>query len=215
MLVKDLMSWPVVTVFENTTVGEAMDILRRKDIRHLPVVDYNQTLQGVASETDLVKIFPNHKGMSTFESNLLSRTPVSKVMQSKPIAVSPGEIAEQAALIMRTSKISCLPVLDEGDKLVGILSKNDIIDAFISSLGLGEGGARISIVYKKKWGFLSEVISIADKHNICIDNIVSFGQEVVLKVKDKPEGFINDLKKSGFNVSDVSYIAPPKQLKAK
>ncbi|MFA5881498.1 MAG: CBS domain-containing protein [Eubacteriales bacterium] len=209
MLVKDLMSWPVITVFDNSTVGEALAILRRKNIKHLPVVDNNQALIGVTSETDLVKTFPGGRELSSFQSNLLSRTPVSKMMQINPIFVAPNMIVEQAALVMRASRISCLPVLDEDSILIGILSKNDILDAFIASLGLGEGGTRITIFYKKKWGFLSELISFADRHNTCIDNIVSLGQELVLKTKGRSGGFVHDLKKAGYNVVDVSTIDPP------
>ncbi len=208
MLVKDLMSWPVLTVFDNSTVGEALDILRRKNIRHLPVVDINQNLVGVVSETDLVKVFPNSKELSSFEANLLSRTPVSNVMRTKMISAAPDTIVEEAALIMRTNKISCLPVLDESRKLVGLLSKNDIIDAFISSLGLGDGGTRITITYKRKWGFLSELISFADNHNVCIDNMVTLGPDLVLRTKGRPAELIEDLQKAGYNVVDVSYIEP-------
>ncbi len=214
MLVKHLMSWPVITVYDNSTVGEAMDILRRKNVRHLPVVDLNQAMVGVVSETDLVKVFPNGRELSTFESNLLARTPVLKVMKAKPIFISPDEIIEVAALVMRTNRISCLPVLDEKQKLVGLLSKNDIIDAFITSLGLGESGTRITIMYKKKWGFLSELISFADQRNVCIDNIVTFGQELVIKIKGKGADFVNDLQKAGYNVTDVSYIEPEQKAKA-
>lgn len=214
MLVKHLMSWPVITIFDNSTVGEALDVLKRKSIRHLPVVDINQALVGVVSESDLVKVFPNSKELSTFESNLLSRTPVLKVMQTKPIFISPEEVIEEAALVMRTNNISCLPVLDESKKLVGLLSKNDIIDSFITALGLGEGGTRITIVYKQKWGFLSELIAFADRCNVCIENIVTFGKELVIKVKGQSTDFVNDLQKAGYRVTNISYINPEPQAEA-
>jgi len=214
MLVKDLMSWPVMTVYDNATVGEALDILHRKNIRHLPVVDLNQALVGVVSETDLLKVFPRGKELSVFETNLLARTPVSKIIGKNPIYVYSNVIVEEAALIMRTNRIGCLPVLDENQRLVGLLSKNDIIDAFIASLGLGEGGTRITLLYKKKWGFLSELISFADKRNVCIDNIVTFGAELVLKIKGKADEFVNDLKKAGYHITDVSYIEPPPKAQA-
>lgn len=211
MLVKHLMSWPVVTVFDTSTVGESLELIKKKNIRHLPVVDVSQTLVGIATETDLLKVFPNNKELSTFQLNLLSRTPIEKIMVPNLVCVSPDTIVEEAALAMRTNKISCLPVLNENGKMVGLLTKNDIIDAFIAALGLGEAGTRITILYKKKWGFLSELISFADQRNVCIDNIVTFGPEIVLKVKGKSTDFVNDLRKAGYSVSDVSFIdAAPK-----
>lgn len=214
MLVKHLMSWPVHTVFDTSTVGEALEILRKKNIRHMPVVDLNQTLAGVVTQTDLVKVFPSGKELNTFQTNLLARTPVSKVMNDKPIFISPDVIIEEAALSMRVNGIGCLPVLDENKKLVGILTKNDIMDAFITSLGLGEGGTRITIVYKKKWGFLSELTSFIDKHNVYIDNIVTLGPEIILKVRGKASDFVNDLRQAGYVVSNVSFIEPTVKAKA-
>ncbi|MDT3705157.1 MAG: CBS domain-containing protein [Thermincola sp.] len=212
MLVKQLMSKPVISVLDTSTVGEAMELLKEKNIRHLPVVDRNQNLVGIVTETDLLRVFPNIKGLSTFQSNLLARTPIQKIMQ-KPAWIAPDIIVEEAALSMRTNKVSCLPVLDSDNKLVGLLTKNDIIDAFIAALGLGESGTRIAIVYKKKWGFLSELISFADQHNIFIDNIVTFGPEIVLKVKGNSTAFFDDLKKAGYTVGDVSFINPAHETK--
>jgi len=214
LLVKDLMSWPVVTVLNDSTVGEALDILRKKDIRHLPVVDLNHSLIGVVTESDLLKVFPNGKELSSFESNLLSRTPVSRVMKTNPISISPDEIIEKAALIMRTNRISSLPVLDSS-RVVGLITKNDIIDAFITALGLKEGGTRISILFQKKWGFLSDLVSFTDNKNICIDNIVTFGNELVLKVKGSHPDFVEDLKKAGYTIDNVSYINPYHEPEAK
>lgn len=214
MLVKDLMSHPVITVQESTTVGEALETLKRQRIRHLPVVNFNQSLLGIVSESDLVKVFPNGKDLSPFQANLLARTAVSKVMKEKIFSISPDKLIEEAALIMRTEKIGGLPVLDEADKLIGIITKNDIMDAMISALGLEDGGTRITITYHKKWGFLAELISFADKRNIYIDNIVTFDSEVVLKVKERAVDFVNDLKKAGYNVINIAYIDAVPKAKA-
>jgi len=209
MLVKDLMAWPVISILDNATIGEAMDLLRRNNIKHLPVMDLHQTMVGVVSETDLIKVFPNGRELSTFETNLLSRTPISKVMNAKVIAAVPDDPIELAALIMRTNRVSCLPVLDEKEKLIGLVTKNGIIDAFIAALGLREGGTRITIAFRRKWGFLSELITFADKHNVCIDNIVTFDRELVIKIKGRDANFAKDLENAGYKVTDVSYIEPP------
>lgn len=212
MLVKDLMSWPVVSVFDNSTVGEALDLIKRKKIRHLPVIDFNQLLLGIVTETDMVKVFPNAKESSPFQLNLLSRTPISKIMVTNPLTVSPNNLIEEAALVMRNQNIGCLPVLDENKKLAGLLAKNDIIDAFVSSLGLEEEGTRITVAIKKRWGFLSELISFADKHNVHIQNFVTFNKEIVLKLREKSPEFVNELRKAGYNVTNISNITPIKKL---
>ncbi len=206
MLVKDLMSHPVITVQESTTVGEALEMQKRHSIRHLPVVSFDQSLLGIVSESDLIKVFPSGKDLSTFQVNLLSRTSVGKVLKNKLFTISPEKLIEEAALIMRTEKIGCLPVTEESGKLVGIVTKNDIMDAIISALGLENGGTRITISYKKKWGFLAELIAFADKRNVYIDNVVTFDNEIVIKIKDRSTDFIEDLKKAGYNVIDISHM---------
>lgn len=206
MLVKNLMTQPVFTVSANTTVGDALELLKKKNVRHLPVVDAGMHLLGVTSEVDLLRVFPKNKCLSSFENNLLSRTPVDSVMRDRPLTIAAGDTIEQAALIMRDHKIGCLPVL-EGKKLVGLLSRTDIIDAFISSLGFGEQGTRITVTYRKKWGFLSNLIDFVDRFNIIIDHVVTFEKEVVLKVRDRnPELFLRELKKAGYHVTDVTHI---------
>jgi acetoin utilization protein AcuB len=206
MLVKDLMTHPVITVTEETTVGEALDLLKRKNISHLPVVDVNHHLLGVTSEVDLLRVFPKNKSLSNFEANLLSRTPVNSVMTECTINVEADDMVEHAALIMRNNKIGSLPVLED-KKLVGLISRSDIIDAFISSLGFGEPGTRVSIAYKRKWGFLANLIAFVDKFGVIIDNVVTFEKEVVLKVKDPhPDNFIRELKNAGYQVTDVTHM---------
>ncbi|HWI54396.1 MAG TPA: CBS domain-containing protein [Desulfobacteria bacterium] len=214
MLVKDLMTRPVITVQESTTVGEALEMQKRQGIRHLPVISFDQSLLGIVSESDLVKVFPIGKDLSPFEVNLLSRTPVSKVMRGKLVTIAPQKLIEEAALIMRTENIGSLPVADENGKLVGIVTKNDIMDAVISALGLEDGGMRITIAYKKKWGFLAGLIEFADKRNVYIDNLVTFDSEIVIKIKDKASDFINDLKKAGYDVIDISYLDSAPKAKA-
>jgi len=206
MLVKNLMTQPVFTVSAGASVGEALETLRKKNVRHLPVVDANLHLLGVTSEIDLLRVFPKNKNLSSFEANLLARTPITNVMRECPITISADDMIEQAALVMRDNKIGCLPVLDD-KKLVGLLSRTDIIDAFISSLGFGEPGTRVTIAYRKKWGFLANLIAFVDKFGIVIDHVVTFEKEIVLKVKGRNlDNFISELKKAGYQVNDVTYI---------
>lgn len=213
MLVKNLMTQPVTSATEDITVGQALDLLKKKNVHHLPVVDSKYHILGITSEVDLLRVFPKNKSLSSFEINLLSRTPVGSVMNTCPMTINAGDMVENAALIMREHKIGCLPVL-EGKKLVGILSRTDVIDAFISSLGFGISGTRITVTYRRKWGFLANLISFMDQYGIVIDNIVTFDKEVVLKVRDlNPDNFVRELKLAGYQVTDVTPVENAPQPK--
>ncbi|GAB4268107.1 CBS domain-containing protein [Thermincola ferriacetica] len=208
MLVKDLMAQPVVLITEKATVGEALELIRQHDVRHLPVVDRKQHLVGVTSESDLLKIFPRnkHDERKTFETNLLLRTPITQVMIPDPYHINPHITIEEAALLMKNHKIGCLPVI-EHSKVIGLISRTDVIEAFINSLGLGKSGVRVTIPYRKKIGFLSDLVRLADKFGVLIDHMVTFETEIVLKIRrEKAEQFLKELKSHGYTVTDITCI---------
>lgn len=205
MLVKNLMSQPVTTVQEETMVGEALEIIKNKNIRRLPVVDANGKLIGLATEWDLIKIFPM-KNNNSFETKLISRTPIKNVMQINPIVISSDETIENAAVLMQSHKVGCLPVVDK-EKVVGLISLTDILTAFIDALGLEEASVRISIKFSKRMGFLVELIQLVDQLGILVDNMVTFHDEIVLKIKNiKTEELLSTLQKEGYIVTHVAYI---------
>ncbi len=207
MLVKDLMAQPVIFVSDQATVGEALELIRKNDVRHLPVVNKRFNLLGITAENDLLRIFPRCKDEKrSFEYNLISRTPVTKVMIPNPFFVNPTSTIEEAALIMKEHKIGCLPVVEDA-KLVGLISRTDVIEAFISSMGLGTAGVRITVPYQKKLGFLSELVTVADALGVIIEHMVTFDQEVVFKVScNKAELFLKELEKLGYSTLDVIAI---------
>lgn len=207
MLVKDLMAKPVITVSNKITVGEALELTEKHDIRHLPVVNAKQAIVGVTSQKDLLKVFPKTSDCKNpFERNLLSRTPITKVMVPNPYYVNPEVTVEEAALVMKKHKIGCLPVV-ENNKVVGLVSRSDVFEAFITSLGLAKEGVRLTIPYRKKMGFLSKLITIADEFGVIIEHMVTFEREIVIKVQpEKVEPFVKKLKASGYTVTDLTCI---------
>ena len=206
MLVKNLMSHPVTSVHENTMVGEALEIIKNKNIRRLPVVDYDGKLIGLATEWDLIKIFPMKNNSNSFETKLISRTPIKNVMQEDPITISADETIENAAVLMQCNKVGCLPVLEK-DKIVGLISLTDILTAFIDALGLEDASIRITLKFTKRMGFLADLIQLVDHMGIIIDNMVTFHDEIVLRIKNiKTDELLDKLKKDGYQVTHVAYI---------
>lgn len=211
MLVKNLMSQPVTTVQEETMVGEALEIIKNKNIRRLPVVDCNGNLIGLATEWDLIKIFPM-KSNNSFETKLISRTPIKSVMQTDPITISAEDTIESAAVLMQTHKVGCLPVIDQ-EKVVGLISLTDILTAFIDALGLEDASIRITIKFTKRMGFLVELIQLVDRMGILVDNMVTFHDEIVVKIKNiQTEKLLVTLKQEGYIVTHVAYIGGTAQI---
>ncbi|MGB3655600.1 MAG: CBS domain-containing protein [Rivularia sp. (in: cyanobacteria)] len=142
--VAEVMTRDPITVKAETPLREAIKILAEKRISGLPVVDDAGKLIGVISETDLMwqqaGVTPPAYFM-IFDSVIYLKNPVEydrelhkalgqtvgEVMNQKPITISPDKPLREAAKIMRDRKIHRLPVLDDSEQIVGILSLSDII----------------------------------------------------------------------------------------
>ena len=142
--VAEVMTREPITVKAETPLREAIKILAEKGISGLPVVDDAGHLIGIISETDLMW---QQAGVTPpayfviFDSVIYLKNPVEyerelhkalgqtvgEVMNEKPITISPDKPLREAAKIMRDRKIHRLPVVDDSEQIIGILSLSDII----------------------------------------------------------------------------------------
>lgn len=127
ILVKDCMSTNVVTADPNTSLPEANRLMRDNEIRRLPVVDDGRLI-GIISMTDVYEAEPSDAtSLSVWEVNyLLERTRVHEIMTRDVITISPDASMSEAARDMLEKKIGGLPVVGDGDKLIGIITESDI-----------------------------------------------------------------------------------------
>jgi len=160
MLVKDRMTPNPVTITVNTSLKEALDLVRSKPFRHLPVLDEDDKLVGIVTEKSLVYASPTPTTtLSVFEVDyILSRTKVGQVIQGPVITVEPDLPIEEAARVMIDQRIGCLPVVED-EKLVGIISDTDIFRVFVEGLGGGHPSLRITVVVAEEVGSLARVTS--------------------------------------------------------
>lgn len=125
MKVKDKMVRNVVTVNADVSIKEALNLMRTKDCRRLPVLDNKGTLVGIVVEHDIEKVLCRPGGYP--------ETPVSWAMSYKYVfIVNPEDDIVSAAKLMLDKKISSLPVLDEG-KIVGIITSADMLQVVIDT----------------------------------------------------------------------------------
>ncbi len=160
MLVKDRMTPDPVVITTDTSLKEALEIVRSKPFRHLPVLDENGKLVGIVTEKSLVYASPiSTTALSVFEVDyILSRTKVGQIIQGSVISVGPDWPIEEAARVMVDRRIGCLPVVED-DKLVGIISDTDIFRVFVEGMGGGHPSLRITVVVPEKVGSLARITS--------------------------------------------------------
>lgn len=199
------MTSPVISILPESQVGKALEIMKANHIRHLPVVAKNSSLVGLVSESDLIKVYPN-KQASSYQVNLVSRTPIRNVMALNPITIGPNDTIEDAAEIMRQHKLVCLPVMED-DRLAGLVCEDDVLRSFINILGLGQPGLRITMTHQHQKGFLLHLVDLLDINDAIIDKMVTYQQELVLKVQTpNPAQLVETLNAKGYNLIHTSIV---------
>jgi acetoin utilization protein AcuB len=178
MFVRDYMTHDPLTIPPETTHPDAVTLMRKHRIRRLPVISKGQ-LVGIVSEQDLLSNQPSPAtSLSVYEIiELLAKLRIQDIMV-KPVMTVEGDCPmEEAACIMVSKKIGCLPVMD-GDRLVGIITETDIFRALVEVLGGKEPGHRVVVRMPERVGELARLTAdIADAGG----NIVAITSSQVLE----------------------------------
>ena len=132
--VRDLMSHPVVTLSPHDDLATALAVETLKHVRHLPVVEHGK-LVGLVTHRDLLAAKPSSTlALSVRETVAIEhRIEARTVMRRDVVTARPDTLASDAARRMLTSKIGCLPVLED-DVLVGIITEADLIGFLVRVL---------------------------------------------------------------------------------
>jgi acetoin utilization protein AcuB len=130
MLVQEFMTEKALSVSPDDTVGLAKQLLDKHRFHHLLVVE-NKQLVGVVSAGDILKGTSPYVGTQAETSRdtaLLTRK-MHQIMGRKLITTQPNDSLIKAIELMVTSGVSCLPVVEQDNTIVGIVSWRDILAA--------------------------------------------------------------------------------------
>lgn len=143
MKVKEVMSRDPVTIDPEAPLGTAMDVMRRKRIRHLPVVDDAGRLLGIITDRDLrqatfAPALAEHLSLGAQRrlrgiGQALEDLRVKHAMTWVVVTTDPEATIARAAVVMFERRIGSLPVVEDG-KLVGILTERDLLLALAREL---------------------------------------------------------------------------------
>lgn len=135
--VRDLMIPEVATVRRNDQLSLADDLMRLGRIRHMPVLDdHSDDLVGVLSQRDLFRgALARALGYGAHaQSKVIGMLTIKDVMTTDPVTTTPDTLLADAARVMATRKIGCLPVVEDG-KLVGMITESDFLRLATESFG--------------------------------------------------------------------------------
>jgi len=209
MTVRSRMTSNPYTISPDATIAEALEIMRKNNIRRLPVVK-NRKLVGIVTEREMQEVSPSKATtLSVFELNyLLSKTKVSTVMTRDVITVSPDSLLEEAAILLRDNRVGALPVIQDG-AVVGIITETNIFDAFIDLLGFRDSGTRISVEVEDSPGILANVANVIKGFGANITHLVVYRSQtgksdIVIRVNTtNTDNMISALEKQGYKVTSV------------
>ncbi|MCK5227617.1 MAG: CBS domain-containing protein [Desulfobulbaceae bacterium] len=174
MLIKDWMAADVLTVDENTSLMRATRIMKENTIRRLPVVSHGKLI-GIITDRDVKDASPSKTTSLDIHElyYLLSEMKVKEVMTPQPYTLNGEDSLEKAAMIMVESKISGLPVIDDNDRLIGLLSETDVLRGFIHSTGIKDGAVQYAFDLPDKPGAVTTLVQYLREHDARIISILT------------------------------------------
>ncbi|MDX9818781.1 MAG: CBS and ACT domain-containing protein [Desulfococcus multivorans] len=175
MFVDKSMTKRVITIKPETSLIEARALMDEHSIRHLPVTDDTNTLVGIVTDRDLRSATPSillDDFDSAKERDRLSRISARDIMSKTPAVLKPMHTIQDALLIIQQRKVGALPVVDENNKLKGILSVRDLMRAFTNVLGIGEPGTLLGILVEEKVGQLKRIVDAITEENISFGSVL-------------------------------------------
>ena len=161
MRVSKWMATKVITVTKETDIKQALRLMEKYSIRHLPVIEKDQFI-GFVTESDLRPLLL---------PAMLEDIKVKDVMITEPVVVNPDTDIETAAKLIYQYKIGGLPVIEE-EKVAGIITTTDILRAFIEIMGILMAGSRLDIAIGDAPNAFKEVCDIISN---CQGRIISLG----------------------------------------
>lgn len=217
MSIANFMSQDLITVTPATKIFDCIDLMKEHQLHRLPVVANHETgaqqLVGLITEGVIQAALPSSAtSLSVFEANyLLNKTTVAEIMLTEVTTVAPNAQLEDGIYLMRQQDIGVLPVVEE-KQLVGIITNNDIFDAFLNISGYFQGGLTVSlIVNEDQPGVLAKLTALFAAAKISISTIMVLRQKTtIVEVRlqtQAAEKVSSLLKDQGFNIQSIT-VAP-------
>lgn len=127
---------PAITINLAAPLSEALALMHEHDVRRLPVVIDTGELRGVITQGDIRGAdVLRAAGFDPFDvAEGLRKVKVYEVMSTEPITVAPETGLREAAMLMIENKIGGLPVVNDEQHVIGIITESDLFEALVQQL---------------------------------------------------------------------------------
>jgi acetoin utilization protein AcuB len=211
VLVAEWMTRDPITLGPGDTVGVAGQVMARRKIRRIPVVEGDHIL-GMVAKSDILSACPpdyNPFSAEAVASDEALTVPLRQIMSPHPITIRPDAPVETAAQLMVDHKIGGLPVV--GEALVGILTESDLFRALAVALGAGVPGLRITFDVSENEDAVLFIIELARRHGLRLTSVSTHvrGEQryaIVRLTGPEPPGLLEEIWRTGHRVQSVQRL---------
>ncbi len=177
MFVARRMKKNIVTAAPSASLFEAQRLMKEHTIRQIPVVSEDRTLLGIVSDRDIRASALPAELVPGFTAEVADRfmkgTPVERVMTRKVITATLTDTLEDAIVLLHDFRVNALPVVDNAGKIAGIITRTDVLEAFIVALGGSDVSSRLEVVVPDRPGTLAQLAAIIGSFHVNITSVLT------------------------------------------
>ena len=133
MKVVDVMTNNPLTITAAESIGQADELMSENNIRQIPVVDGHE-LVGIVTDRDIRSFLSDALLANPDRREKALHTEVRDIMTAEPLFLAPDDDLDEAVEMLIEQKFGALPVVDEAEGLVGIVSYVDVLRCFLNRL---------------------------------------------------------------------------------
>jgi len=213
MYVRNKMITDIVSIFPEASISLAFQLMHEKNVSQLPVVKDNK-LVGLVTEVLLSEFTPSKATtLSMYELNyILGKTTVESIMAKNIPTCTEDMLIENVAIIMNEQDINMVPVVDENQKLLGLISRSDIIESFIEIIGAKDKGTRLTLLSKDETGKLAEIGQIIKEFGINVTHLSNFNNdstneiEIIIRMNtNETDDIVTALSERGYEIIRIDH----------
>jgi acetoin utilization protein AcuB len=219
MLVKNWMSTKVVTIDAKGSMQEAINLMKKNDIRLLPVLS-KERLVGVVTDRDLKRA--SASDATTLDVHellyLVSKIRVRDIMTEDPVTVAPDLTVEETAELLLEKKISGVPVVDAAGRIVGVITQTDLFRVLISLTGVKSRGIQFAFKLADRPGSIKDVADVIRKFGgrmvsilTSYENVEKGFRKVYIRMHSVDAYRLEELKAALREQGELLYMVDPKE----
>lgn len=214
MLVENIMKKDVITLPPTASILEALKLLQKHRIRHIPITNQENHVIGIVSDRDVRDVSPSIFDKDSKQTELQNE--IQSMMSYPVVTVHPLDFIDEVARIFYDKQFAAVPVMSN-NKLVGIITEKELLKTFIQLTGTHVQSSQIQVKVLDRPGILPEVTSFFGKRKVNIISLLIYPYKKdphykILMIRFQtmnPTTIIKDLRNAGFHLMWPNNIQEP------